>query len=96
MRQALIVLAALALAGCRHTPVTPETVFVDRVVETQVALDPRLTTGTAAPAIPLFRCRDADGRRSVCNEDMLDYLEALRAWGLNGQSALTKIRELQP
>lgn len=85
------------LAGCApKTEYITKTQFVDRTVETQVALDPRLTRPAALPPIPAFRCEDKQRRPSVCNEDMLEYLEAYRKVAKDSVGQVKAIRALQP
>lgn len=92
-----VVVALVMMAGC--TPKTEyivKTQFVDRVVETQVPLDPRLTHTTALPAVPPFKCTDSAGRRSVCARDMVDYMEAYRRAAADRDAQIKAIAELQP
>lgn len=87
----------LLCVACTPEPKTVvKTQFVDRVVESQVALDARLTTPAAKPAIPLFRCRDAAGRPSVCGEDLIDYLQRWQKAGGDSIEQVKAIQALQP
>jgi hypothetical protein len=70
--------------------------FVDRDVPVQTPLDPRLTAKPATPAIPLFRCKDKNGRATVCNEDMLKYLDAYKQVAGDAFLQLDTILSLQP
>jgi hypothetical protein len=60
------------------------------------ALDPRLTAQVPMPPDPPRRCRDAAGRATVCNKALVDYIDALRAWGAGAYEKLARIVTLQP
>jgi hypothetical protein len=69
---------------------------VEVKVPSYVALKPALTHVPAEPAPPPARCRDARGRKTVCNEDTLAVIDALRAWGRAMVGQLQEIAGLQP
>lgn len=62
----------------------------------QVPLESELTRDIPEPAAPLYKCRDKDGRATVCNRDHVNYTDALRTWGRALRGKLKEIRELQP
>ena len=59
-------------------------------------LDPRLTTAAPEPGVPGNACTDAAGRPTICNEGLLGYIDALRAWGRGMAAQLREIAALQP
>lgn len=63
---------------------------------TPVALDARLTTTVPEPASPGLHCVDSKMQPTVCNEDTVSYLEAVRAWGRGMYNQLREISGLQP
>lgn len=72
------------------------TEVVEVATPVYVAMDKRLTDDIPEPAPPAFRCKDDDGRPTVCNKDHVNYTDALRTWGRKLQAKLGEIRELQP
>lgn len=65
-------------------------------VPTPVALDARLTNTAPEPAAPGLHCVDSKLQPTVCNEDTVGYLEAVRAWGRTMYNQLREISGLQP
>lgn len=65
-------------------------------VATYVALNPKLTAQHAEPDTPPANCRDAKGKKTVCNKDTLNYIDALRAWGRGAYKQIKAIADLQP
>lgn len=61
-----------------------------------VALDPDLTRQHAEPGAPPANCRDAQGKKTVCNKDTLNYIDALKAWGRGAYKQIKAIFDLQP
>lgn len=61
-----------------------------------MALDKDLTATRAETGAPPANCRDAKGKKTVCNKDALNYLDALRAWGRGAYKQIQAISELQP
>ena len=86
----------LSLTSCSRTPIV-RTETVEVPVPVLVPLKPDLTAQVPEPAYPPRRCVDpVNGRATVCNGDVADYIDALRAWGRGGFSKLRAILELQP
>lgn len=63
-------------------------------VPVYVAMPDEVTADAPEPAEPALNCVDR-GRATLCNEDLAEWIEQLRAWaeGLRGQ--LAKVRDLQ-
>lgn len=71
--------------------------YVDRVVETQVPLDPRLTERIFFPGPPPPMCADrASGRPTLCEDQLHEWRDVIaeRLW--EAISRIDEIRELQP
>ena len=82
-------------ASCAKPLVRTETVEVQ--VPVVVALDPALTTPAPEPALPRRACTDpANGKATLCNGTLPDYVDALRAWGRGLEAQLAAILALQP
>jgi hypothetical protein len=61
------------------------------------ALDHKLTDVAAEPGNPPRKCKDyRTDKPTVCNEDTMRYIDALRAWGRSLASQLREIAGLQP
>lgn len=74
-----------------------QTEFVDRVVETQKPLDPRLTKAAPEPKAPPAKCVSPTGKGKVpCGKDVANYIDALRLWGRGMVKQLLEIAGLQP
>ena len=91
----LVCLASLLVACGPKPAIVKETQFVDRVVETQVALDPRLTTTRKEPAPPPAKCV-VSGFKVPCGRDVANYIDELRTWGRGMHKQLAEIAGLQP
>lgn len=67
------------------------------VVEVQVPVaekvDPSLTRVDPEPAPPGRHCLDG-GKPTLCNGDLVDYVEAVRAWGRGLAARLRNIAEV--
>jgi hypothetical protein len=91
-----VVLASIvtSLTACQPGPTKVVTKEVP--VEVYVALEPRLTADVKPPVRPPYRCADAQGRATICNEALaswlLEYDAALKA----ARGQLREIRNLQP
>lgn len=70
--------------------------YVEKKVPVQVALDPRLTTPPPMPADPPFRCRDATGAATVCEQDKEDWIDALVKTAADAINQIKEIAGLQP
>ncbi len=90
---ALVCLPAL-LASCGLQPVKTKPVEVK--IATYVPLDTKLTTHPKPPRDPAFRCKDALGRKTVCNEDSVNWGQAMKDALTKAYAQLDAIFELQP
>jgi hypothetical protein len=86
----------ILLAACGQDRTVVKTEYVDRVVETQKTLDPKLTHHDAEPAGPAQKCKDAEAKPTVCGRDLANYIDDLRAWGRGMAKQLDAILGLQP
>ena len=83
-----------SLIGCSgRVEVVRETVEV--AVPVRVPLPAELLVIDPEPEPPELACLDR-GRPTLCNEDLAEWLEQLRAWGEAGWSRVRKVAELQP
>lgn len=88
-------MSLLASCGAKG-PAIVRTETVEVKVASYVALDPELTKQRPEPAAPPAKCRDQRGKRTVCNKDALNYIDALRAWGRGAYAQIQSIFDLQP
>lgn len=85
----------LAACGPRQPIVRTDVVEVEKPV--YKPLDKRLTTAVAEPAPPPANCIDAKTQKpTVCNNDLLNAYDAMRAWGRLGWGKIKEILDLQP
>jgi hypothetical protein len=89
----LLCLLLLPTSCSLQRPIKTQTVTVE--VPVVQGLDPKLTAQVPEPANPPRLCRDGI-RPTVCNKALVDYLDALRAWGRGAYQKLSKIAGLQP
>lgn len=75
-------LACLLLSqiACSARPVAVRTETVEVEVPVVVKVDPGLTRVDPEPADPGRHC-SVNGRPTVCNGDLVEWAEAVRAWG---------------
>lgn len=92
----LMLAMILTLTACKSLPAPVEVRTVDVVVETQVPLDGALTAQVAAPKRPANRCSDSQGRSTLCNRDMADWLNAYATALSKANGQLKAIMGLQP
>lgn len=86
----------LSLTSCSGQPIV-RTETVEVPVPVLTPLDPDLTAQIPEPAPPPRACVDPVAKRAtVCNPDLADYVDAVRAWGRSGYAKLARILELQP
>jgi hypothetical protein len=84
---------ALLLTACQG----PTKVITKEVpVEVYVALEPRLIADVAKPARPPYRCSDAQGRATICNDALAGWLLEYDAALEVARGQLREIRALQP
>lgn len=83
------------MAACSATGPQVRTETVEVRVPVFVALPEAMTAPPAEPAAPLPACVDR-GQPTLCNEQMVSWLEDLRAWGRGMAGQLREIRERQP
>ena len=94
----VLVATALGAGGCdTFRPIRPvKTQIVEVPVETQVTLDPALTAQEPEPARPADRCVDAQARPTICNKDLIDWLNAYAAALRRINGRMLEIFGLQP
>lgn len=86
--------AALCLTGCKSGRLVTRTEVVEVPRRQYVALPTELTADVPEPAKPAPECV-VDGKPVLCNRQLLDWIDALRAaFGLQND-ARREIRELQ-
>lgn len=90
----LLLCAALCLTGCNTGKVVTRTEMVEVPRRQYVDLPAELTADVPEPAKPAPECV-VDGKPVLCNRQLLDWIDALRAaFGLQND-ARREIRELQ-
>lgn len=90
----LLLCAALFLTGCNTGKVVTRTEMVEVPRRQYVDLPPELTADVPEPAKPSPACV-VDGKPTLCNKQLLDWIDALRAaLGLSNDGRRV-IRELQ-
>ena len=90
----LLLSAALCLTGCKSGRLITRTEVVEVPRRQYVALPTELTADVPDPTKPAPECVDA-GKPVLCNRQLLDWIDALRAaFGLQND-ARREIRELQ-
>ena len=67
---------------------------VEKRVPVYVAMPEEVTADVPEPAEPSLNCVDR-GRATLCNEDLAEWIEQLRAWGAGLRGQLAKVRGLQ-
>lgn len=95
-RTAASLVALIVMAACGPIVRPTKTKLVEVPVETQVALDPKLTAQEPHPARPPNRCVDAKGRPTICNRDAADWLNAYAAALDRINARMREILGLQP
>lgn len=89
----LLLCLAVSLTGCSgRSEVIRET--VEKRVPVYVAMPEEVTADVPEPAAPELRCMDR-GRATLCNDDLAEWIEQLRAWGNGLRGQLAKVRDLQ-
>lgn len=83
-----------SLTACQPGPTKVITKEVP--VEVYVALNPKLTADVPAPKRPPYRCSDAQGRATICNEALASWLLEYDAALKSARGQLREIRNLQP
>lgn len=90
------VLILLLLTSCATAPAPVKVQIKEVPVETIVPIPADLTRPIAAPARPANRCKDDQGRATLCNRDLagwvIDYAGALD----KANARLREILGLQP
>lgn len=86
----------VSLPACQTNPRPVETRIVEVPVETVVPLKPELTATEAAPSRPALRCKDAKGRSTLCNRDLVAWLLDYAALVDRLNAKLRAIAGLQP
>ena len=86
----------MSLTSCSPDNQLIRTETVEVQVPVTVPLDKAMTRRTAEPASPDRKCKDANGVRSVCGEDLASYVIALRRWGRAMYNQLGAILAVQP
>ena len=86
---------ALLLTSCASSPAV-RTEIVEVPVEVTVPLDAQLTRPEAAPVRPPLRCRDAEGRPTLCNRDLVNWLNAYDRALAALNDRMARISALQP
>ena len=90
----LLLSAALCLTGCKSGRLITRTEVVEVPRRQYVALPTELTADVPDPTKPAPECVDA-GKPVLCNKQLLEWIDALRAaFGLQND-ARREIRELQ-
>lgn len=90
----LLLSAALCLTGCKSGRLITRTEVVEVPRRQYVALPTELTADVPEPAKPASECVES-GKPVLCNRQLLDWIDALRAaFGLQND-ARREIRELQ-
>lgn len=85
----------MSLTACQSTPIVrTETIKVP--VARLVTLDARLTAQEPVPARPANRCVDAQGRATLCNRDLADWLVAYDAALARINARMAQVLGLQP
>jgi hypothetical protein len=86
---------AFLLTSCGVSrPVRTEIVEVK--VEVPVALPPALTAPEPRPARPPLKCRDTAGKATLCERDLVDWLNAYDAALARINDRVARILGLQP
>ncbi len=79
--KALALVVVFALAGCATRPVPVRVQVKEVPVETMIPIPAELTRAIPTPARPANRCKDDQGRATLCNRDLagwiIDYAGAL-------------------
>lgn len=90
----LALVLAIWSAGCSKDNVKIE--YVERLVETQVPLEPRLLAVPDAVPAPPFDCTDTRGAKTVCTEDAIDWGARWEKVGRDLIKQIKAIKGLQP
>ncbi len=74
--KALPLIIVFALAGCATRPVPVRVQTVNVPVEVMIPVPTELTRPITAPTRPANRCKDDQGRSTLCNRDLADWLNS--------------------
>jgi hypothetical protein len=89
-----LILAFLLTSCGASRPVRTELVEVP--VEVRVALPPELTAPEPRPARPPLKCRDAAGKATLCERDLVNWLNSYDAALARINDRVARILGLQP
>lgn len=91
----LLLFLPLSIAACSAKGPQVRTEVVEVKVPVFVALPDALTEPAAEPSAPLPACVDR-GQPTLCNDQLVSWLEDLQLWGRGIAGQLRDVRVLQP